>query len=244
MTIQAIGQFREHYSPATGRRNDAGLRIIWQHDQYLHFSLASHDVSACLDKNPALSYVLSFPLEFIGDENYYHLFSLATSLKVEPEWGDDIRSIIRLMVNEYTNDPQSQLLERYLRILLIYVSRHAHPVSQPRTQRPSIPLVQQFVLAVERYFRTKRMVSDYADILSVTPNYLNEVVKRNTGDSAGSHIRQRVALEAQRMAVYANLSMKEVAYELGFPDPCYFSRFFRAVIGVNYSDFKRTGTAA
>jgi len=122
---------------------------------------------------------------------------------------------------------------------LIYVARHFHPVSQPMATPVEVPIVQRFVLAIEREFRAKRFVSEYAELLVVTPNYLDEVVKRSIGDSAGRHIRQRVALDAKRMAVYANLSMKEIAYELGFPDPSYLSRFFRPVIGINFPDFKK-----
>ena len=75
--------------------------------------------------------------------------------------------------------------------------------------------------------------------LSVTPNYLNEVVKKNTGRTAGHHIRQRVALEAKRMGRYSDIAMKEIAYNLGFSDCGHFSKFFKTATGVNFSDFKK-----
>ena len=83
------------------------------------------------------------------------------------------------------------------------------------------------------------MVADYACQLFITPNYLNEIVKKTTDYSAGYHIRQRIALEAKRQAMYSPLSIKEVAYYLGFTDTAHFSKFFKNTTGKNFSDFKK-----
>lgn len=83
------------------------------------------------------------------------------------------------------------------------------------------------------------MVTDYADELIVTPNYLNEVIKKITGFPASHHIQQRIVLEAKRQAAYSNLSMKEVAYQLGFDDMAHFSKFFKNASGQSFTDFKK-----
>ncbi len=76
-------------------------------------------------------------------------------------------------------------------------------------------------------------------ILFVTPNYLNEIIKKITGYSAGYHIRQRITLEAKRMALYSDNSMKEIAYNLGFLDCAHFSKFFKTITGSNFTEFKK-----
>ena len=81
-------------------------------------------------------------------------------------------------------------------------------------------------------------MSGYAAQLFVTANYLNKIVKKCTGFSAGHHIRQRVVLEAKRMARYSDTNMKEIAYDLGFLDSAHFSKFFKSGAGSNFSDFK------
>jgi YesN/AraC family two-component response regulator len=83
------------------------------------------------------------------------------------------------------------------------------------------------------------MVSDYAGRLSVTPNYLNEIIKKTTGFSAGHHIRQRIVLEAKRQATYSGRCMKEIAYFLGFCDMAHFSKLFKNTTGMNFSYFKK-----
>ena len=92
---------------------------------------------------------------------------------------------------------------------------------------------------LDKNFREEKMVSSYAAQLYVTANYLNRIVKKNTGYSAGHHIRQRVVLEAKRMARYSDSGMKKIAYELGFLDSAHFSRFFKSFGGTNFSEFKR-----
>ena len=93
--------------------------------------------------------------------------------------------------------------------------------------------------SLEKKFKEKKMVADYAAELFITPNYLNGIIKKMTGFSAGYHIRQRVVLEAKRLGRYSDAGMKEIAYSLGFEDSSHFSKFFKAVAGMNFSDFKK-----
>ena len=65
------------------------------------------------------------------------------------------------------------------------------------------------------------------------------MIKKNTGHSAGYHIRQRIILEVKRMVTFAGAPTKEVAYALGFSDMAHFSRFFKQNAGLNFSDFKK-----
>jgi YesN/AraC family two-component response regulator len=100
-------------------------------------------------------------------------------------------------------------------------------------------LVNRFLELLDKNFREDKMVSVYAGQLLVTPNYLNKIVKKGTGFSAGHHIRQRVILEAKRMARFSDSGMKEIAYNLGFLDSAHFSKFFKSVAGTNFSEFKK-----
>jgi AraC family transcriptional activator of pobA len=48
-------------------------------------------------------------------------------------------------------------------------------------------------------------------------------------------------LEARRLLLYSNIAVAETAFALGFTDPAYFSRLFRAHTGVSPSSFRRHG---
>lgn len=99
---------------------------------------------------------------------------------------------------------------------------------------PKYRLVVRFKQLLAERFREIREVQAYADLLHITPLYLNEVIKTVTGFTASYWINQQVLLEAKRMLYYTMLDVKQVAYELGYIDHVYFSRFFK----------KHTGTTA
>ena len=81
------------------------------------------------------------------------------------------------------------------------------------------------------------MVCDYASVLSVSPNYLNRTVKKVSGYTASHHIQQQIVLEAKKQAIHYGVSMKEIAYQLGFDNPSHFSKFFKCNSGMNFTQF-------
>jgi AraC family transcriptional activator of pobA len=104
-------------------------------------------------------------------------------------------------------------------------------------------IVKNFKLLLKTCFKTKKMVSQYADDLFVSSNYLNRIVKNITGLTARDHIQHQIISEAKRQAINTRQSMKEIAYWLGFDNIAHFSKFFKNVSGVNFRSFKRDQTS-
>jgi AraC family transcriptional regulator, transcriptional activator of pobA len=101
-------------------------------------------------------------------------------------------------------------------------------------------IITRFFTLLRQHFTTRKLVAEYADDLCITPNYLNAVVKRQTGFPASHHIQQVIIMEAKRHAIYSDLRMKEIADLLGFDDCAHFSKFFKSFSGTNFSSFKRS----
>ena len=204
----------------------------------------------CIDDN-AEGFIISFTENFLSigelefdltcQANLFNLFSKTRGIFVDADLANDMQEIILRMMKEYANIFifKTEILKRYLKIFLIYLTRQFDESFQPVMQTRNMELVQKFMNALEKNYRDKKMVADYADILFVTPNYLNEIIKKITGYSAGYHIRQRITLEAKRMALYSDNSMKEIAYDLGFLDCAHFSKFFKTITGSNFTEFKK-----
>jgi len=91
---------------------------------------------------------------------------------------------------------------------------------------------------IEQHFRKERLISFYAEKLAMTPDRLNDHVKRATGVTAGHLIRQRVLTEAKRQLVFTTQAIHEIAYDLAFSDPSHFTRFFRKQTGVTPQVFR------
>ena len=81
-------------------------------------------------------------------------------------------------------------------------------------------------------------VREIASLLNTTESKLNELSKFHTGKTAQSVIYGLVASEAKRLLKYENLSVKEVAYQLGFDDPFYFSNFFKKQTKLSPKSYK------
>ncbi len=91
---------------------------------------------------------------------------------------------------------------------------------------------------LERNFVTAKSPTEYAQQLNISSPYLNECVKSTTGHSVTHHIQQRIILEAKRLLYHSDLSVKEIASELGYDDYPYFSRLFSKVTGMSALTFR------
>ena len=195
-------------------------------------------------------YVISFTRNFLGMSDIdsdgvhsggiYQLFDRCKAIKVRNDTAD-MALIMERLLKEFNNLElfRLELLRRYFKIFLIYLSRQLEENSLLTTQTRSLGLVQKFMELLNTNFKEMKMVADYARELAVTPNYLNESIKKATGYPASYHIRQRIALEAKRQAAYSDVCMKEIAYHLGFSDSAHFSKFFKNTTGMNFTDFKK-----
>jgi AraC-like DNA-binding protein len=83
------------------------------------------------------------------------------------------------------------------------------------------------------------MPSFYAEKLHVTANYLNKICKTETDKTAGDIIRKRVTIEAQRLLHYTNLSVNEIANDLGFDNVSYFITFFKKQAQTTPEQFRK-----
>lgn len=131
----------------------------------------------------------------------------------------------------------------YLVLVAIEIARLA--ASRARTGAMTLkaadPTVDALRALLETHFRTERLLNFYASKLAMTPDRLNDHVKRATGVTAGHLIRQRVLTEAKRQLVFTAQPIHEIAYDLAFSDPSHFARFFRKQTGSTPQEFRAQG---
>lgn len=90
----------------------------------------------------------------------------------------------------------------------------------------------RFLLLVEAHFLEHWTVAQYASRLGLSAPRLNRMVQRRTGRSALELVHERLTREACRRLVYIAAPVANLAAELGFEDPAYFSRFFKRRMGL------------
>jgi len=90
---------------------------------------------------------------------------------------------------------------------------------------------------VETHLTEQPSINTIAEKLALTTNSLYRIVKEYAGTSPKDYFTNRLMAESQRQLRYSNISVKELAYELRFNDPDYFSRLFKKSTGKSASEF-------
>lgn len=155
----------------------------------------------------------------------------ATFLQLEPGKAATFHLLVENMIAELKNPGKAHLeiLETYLRMFFIEVLR-MQEVVPPATDccdDNSNRLAADFIALVEKHFREIRTVSEYADLLHVASKSLAKRLKVHGYKTPTEIIRDRIVLEAKRDLRYTQKSVKEIAYDLGFEDAAYFTRYFK-----------------
>lgn len=138
---------------------------------------------------------------------------------------------------------QYELLISYLKIILITASRlkqEQQPEAQrlPNEEEPFI--LQNLKNAIEQHYKNEHSVGAYADMLAMTPKALARLTKKHFNKTLSSLIAERIVIEAKRELYLTNKTVKEIAYELGYDDEYYFSRFFKKNAEVSPQLYRET----
>ncbi|GGD43387.1 AraC family transcriptional regulator [Emticicia aquatilis] len=139
---------------------------------------------------------------------------------------------------------QTELLVSYLKIFLITASRlktEQHKQAKEDTTNTKEPFILQSLKdAIEAYYREKHAVNEYAEMLNITPKSLAKITKTHLNKNLTTLISERIIIEAKRELYLTNKPIKQIAYELGYQDEYYFSRFFKTNTEISPQVYRNT----
>ncbi len=220
-------------------------------DQTVYFILPGQMHQLIPSEEPE-GWVLAFTDEFlitnsisdklINDIYLFNDYGQSPPLPLNQSQMTVYKSLIEQMLHfstslvNYTNDALGSLMK----LFLIQSNNHCSLVKEnnPQFVETTNHLLRSFKQLLNEHYIKKHKVSDYADMLAVTADYLNKTVKNITGKTAKEHIQSKLATEAKRSLIFSNLSGKELAYELGFDESAHFNNFFKKTTGFTPTEFK------
>ena len=189
--------------------------------------------------NAAKGFVLEFTLDFFckddkDTELIFHNglfchFDLNEVITVTTY--QTIETQLKLIRAELLQQPYQYLTSIYSRIELILVEINRAKVNRGDEIYKPDALFLKFLELVRANFKNNFSLNHFAGSLGTTEAKLNEQSKLHTGKTAQNVIYGLIISEAKRLLTYQDLSIKEVAAELGFNDPFYFSNFFKKHTG-------------
>lgn len=154
-----------------------------------------------------------------------------------------LTTLFQLLASLYKNKTASTAALRHLALCSVGIFADIYlrtGISTKSSDKRQVSITQDFFTLLRDNFRKYKAPSDYATLLNVSHNYLNECIKVITGMPIGYWINQEIILEAKRLLYYSNLTIKEIAYDLGYDDLAYFTRVFTKVTGYPPREFRKT----
>jgi AraC-like DNA-binding protein len=168
------------------------------------------------------------------------MFSQVVLPIVNMEQLQEISVYIDLMYQEFRDDKAQKglILKNLLNAFIICAGRLVNCQNETAVVNNVVTMdysqnriVRQFKSLIDENFVNATQVTQYADMLYVTPGHLNDLIKTVTGKTAKQIIDERRILEAKRLLFWGEHSVKEIAGRLNFEDDAYFNRFFKKHTG-------------
>lgn len=167
------------------------------------------------------------------------LYSSAIGSKIISVKENELRSFeisweIFCMEMKEEDKMRDYMFQTSLQRMLILFSRNVKQADLPALSNVSREDVcRKFKFLVEDHFLQHHDVGFYAAKLNKSPKTLSNVFSLLLGKSPISIIHDRIMLHAKRQICYTGLSIKEIAYQMGFEDIQTFSRFFKNKEGIS-----------
>jgi AraC family transcriptional regulator, transcriptional activator of pobA len=197
-------------------------------------TITSGQIHSINRSSKAKAFILEFTLDFFcKNDNDIELifhnglfchFAMNEVIAVNKTF---IESQLNTISDELMKEPYQYLISIHSRIELILVEINRAKVKRGDEIWKPDALFLKFLESVRNNFAHNYTLAQFAKMLGTTEIKLNELAKLHAGKTAQNVIYGLVTSEAKRLLTYGDLSVKEVAYQLGFNDPFYFSNFFK-----------------
>ena len=180
----------------------------------------------------------------------YSYFDYETSeaLHISPREEKIMWSLFHKMETEYHNNPDEfsrSIILSHLDSILKYAQRFYKRQFIDRKPLSGI-MVTKFNECLNTYFEQGEAgekglptVTSMASQLHLSPKYLSDLLKQETGKTALELIHLYMISEAKNMLIAGNWNISEIAFQLGFENPPYFSRLFKKEVGMSPKEFKK-----
>lgn len=166
-------------------------------------------------------------------------------LKVDKAWVDKLNHSASILHHFYTDEMLASkegvliiqsLLHAFIGMFALMYSQKN--ISQTAVENRSLQLTRAFKIMVRNNYKTMKSPLEYAEKLNISRGYLTEAIREVTGKPAQHWIHQEILIEAKRLLVFTHLTVKEIAYDLGYIDHTYFSRLFSKLENHSPSEFR------
>jgi AraC family transcriptional activator of pobA len=208
-------------------------------------TITSGQIHYVKENKKATGFILEFTLDFFCKDDkdielIFHngLFCHFAMNEVITVDRSIVEPHLRSIQQELADRPYQYLISVHSRLELILVAVNRAKVGRGDEIWKPDALFLKFLESVRNNFEKNYSLSQFSKMLATTEIKLNELAKLHAGKTAQNVIYGLTVSEAKRLLTYEDLSIKEVAYRLGFKDPFYFSNFFKKHTGTSPKSYQ------
>ena len=188
---------------------------------------------------PACNFLPALPGSILSET--YTRNGIVLSLN-EEEW-TQAEMFFTLLWNILHSSPYRRETVQHFIISLLYNLKYTY--EQTRTTTPlrlsrREEIFRRFIALVNEHSKQERSVNFYADKLCLTPHYLSTIIREASGQTVMQWINQSVVLEAKVLLKHSDLLIFQISDELNFPNPSFFSKFFKRMTGMTPAEYQKT----
>lgn len=123
--------------------------------------------------------------------------------------------------------------------LLSNINRHLNQDNDDDMLRQSDRIYRRFMFLLADNTNVNRSVKSYADELCVSPKYLTSVCRKHSDCTASELIATAVISRIKQLLLYSDLSIKEVASEMGFDNLSFFGKYVKKHLGLSPNHYRK-----
>ena len=179
----------------------------------------------------------------IGNYVYKRLYNSSHTtyvLRLEDSDTVHIRKTLDLMSHYLTSDHPAEMAGSLVNFLLLQITEifHSQNVHPAGRVKHSDALFRLFRKLLAENYRKEHELQFYADSLHISQTYLSRVIRQISGKTVNNYIAEALYTDARRLLVFTDLTVKEIAEQLGFSDQSSFGKFFKKKSETSHANFR------
>ena len=196
-------------------------------------------------------YIRGLPIQEQIRKYHFFNYSVHEALHMSPKEETQIKDLFDSIEGEYHNNQDEftkELIIDLISTLLRYANRYYHRQFLTRKEAEST-LFEKFKTELDTMRHSSKSddlimpeIEDIAEKLHVTPRYLSDALKVETGKTAKEWIHLELLDAAKELLLASDATVSEIAYKLGFEYPNYFARLFKKKIGMTPTEYRNQKT--
>ena len=176
------------------------------------------------DYKPIYNMIVSNPVVFMDNEtNVFDFFY------------DAMLNLIRSPYREFALESARHLT---LAMFYGYCAARQGVMNNNKVASRQEAICSEFIDVLSHNYKEQRDVAFYADRLCITPKYLSQIVKDNTGKTALELIEDYVIEESKAMLISTTMTIQQISDELHFPSQSVFGKYFKRVTGLSPREYR------